>query len=84
MQVVARRWALLDVFYTESGAYPRAVLGQVTWQAGPLYWVSSPILLHVIFAACFLVSAAFAVGFGTRYVKWLLLLALVTVDCRHR
>jgi hypothetical protein len=83
MQVVARRWALLDVFYTESGAYPRAVLGQVTWQAGPLYWVSSPILLHVIFAACFLVSAAFAVGFGTRYVKWLLLLALVTVDCRH-
>ncbi|HEX2875121.1 MAG TPA: HTTM domain-containing protein, partial [Polyangiaceae bacterium] len=38
--------------------------------------------LHLAFATCLLVTLAFTVGFGTRWVKWLLLPALFTVDSR--
>jgi hypothetical protein len=74
---------VLEVFYTETGAYPIAALGRgVSWQAGPLYWVSSPGLLHFVFAACLLVTLAFTAGWGMRYVKWLLLPVLFTLDGR--
>jgi hypothetical protein len=83
LQLILRRWVLLEVFYTESGAYPRASLAQgVSWQAGPLYWVTSPLALHAFFCAAFVATAAFTAGFGTRYVKWLLLPALVAIDAR--
>jgi len=83
VQFVVRRWGVLDLFYTESGAYPIAALARgVTWQAGPLFWVRSPGLLHVIFGACLLVTLAFTAGYGTRYVKWLLLPVLFTLDAR--
>jgi len=83
MQFVVRRWSALDIFYTESGAYPVAALGRgVSWQAGPLYWVTSPVTLHLVFASCLLVVLAFTAGLGTRYVKWLLLPVLFTIDSR--
>lgn len=83
VQLVIRRWSVLDLFYTETGAYPLAAIARgVTWQAGPLAWVTSPVLLHVIFALCLLVTLAFTTGLGTRYVKWLLLPVLFTLDAR--
>lgn len=83
LQVVLRRWSTVDVFYVESGVYPRAALPQwMTWQAGPLCWISNPGALHAVFAFCFLVCLAFAVGVGTRYVKWLLLPVLFVIDGR--
>lgn len=82
-QAIVRRWAALDVFYSESGAYPRAALTRgVSWQAGPLYAVTSDTVLHIAFALCLAVALAFTFGAGTRYAKWLLLPALVTIDAR--
>jgi hypothetical protein len=78
-----RRWSTLDVFYTESGAYPVAGLTPSwTWEAGPLRWVTSPVVLHVVFASCLLVALAFTLGLGTRFVKWLLLPTLFALDSR--
>ncbi|MES1185110.1 MAG: hypothetical protein ABUL60_14955 [Myxococcales bacterium] len=83
VQFVVRRWSVLDLFYTESGVYPIAAIPSVSaWQDGPLYWVKSPVLLHAVFALCLLVTVAFTAGLGTRYVKWLLLPVLVTLDAR--
>jgi hypothetical protein len=82
-QLVVRRWSTLDVFYTESGAYPVAGLPPSwTWEAGPFRWVTSPVILHLVFAACLLVALAFTLGLGTRFVKWLLLPALFALDSR--
>jgi hypothetical protein len=73
----------LDIFYTETGAYPVAALGRgVSWQAGPLYWVTSSVTLKLVFASCLLITLAFTAGLGTRYVKWLLLPVLFTLDGR--
>lgn len=81
--MVIRRWGALDVFYTETGAYPIAALGRgVTWQAGPLFWVTNPAALNVVFAACLTIAVAFTLGLGTRYIKWLLLPVLFTLDAR--
>jgi len=82
VQFVIRRWGGLDVFYAEGGAYPAAALPRgTTWEI-PLRWVSSPAMLHVVFASCLLVVLAFTCGFGTRFVKWLLLPALFVLDGR--
>ena len=82
-QVVLRRWAMRDLFYTETGAYPLAALAQDgTWHGGPLGWATSTLAHHLIFAACLLVTLAFAVGLWARCVKWLLLPALFTIDAR--
>jgi hypothetical protein len=74
---------VLPLFYTETGTYPIAALGRgVSWQAGPLYWITSTALSHAIFALCLLTTLAFTAGLGTRYVKWLLLPVLFTLDGR--
>lgn len=81
--LVVRRWGALNVLYTQSGAYPvEALNASWGWEAGPLRWVTAPVVLHLVFAACLLVTLAFAVGFGTRWVKWFLLPALFTLDSR--
>lgn len=80
---MVRRWGVWDVLYTETGAYPVEALGSSWgWEAGPLRWVAAPVALHLAFAACFLITVAFAAGFGARWVKWLLLPALFTLDSR--
>ena len=82
-QVVVRHWAVLDVLYTGSGAYPVEALPSTWgWEAGPLRWVSNKVGLHLAFAACLLITLAFTAGLGTRWVKWLLLPALFSVDSR--
>lgn len=74
---------MLDVLYTESGAYPVEALGPSWgWEAGPLRWVTSKAVLHLVFAACLLITLAFTAGVGTRWVKWFLLPALFTLDSR--
>jgi hypothetical protein len=82
VQLVLRRWGGLDAFYAESGAYPVAALRSLTWEAGPLRWVTSAVALHLVFASCLLVAVAFTLGFGTRFVKWLLLPALFALNSR--
>src|SRR5689334_18965573 len=84
VQVVARRWGMLRVFYTETGPYPIAALRErvSAWEIGPLRWVTSERALHVVFALFLLVALAFTAGLWLRVVKWLLLPVLVTLDAR--
>lgn len=83
LQVVLRRWSMLEVFYAPSGAYPVAALNdQVGWTTGPLRWLTSVPALHAAFALCFLVTLAFTLGLWTRVVKWLLLPVLFSVHAR--
>ncbi len=82
--VVLRRWALLPVMYSATGAYPLEALGdEFTWQAGPLHWITSDFGLHVTFALCLLITLAFTLGVATRFVKWLLLPVLFTLHARQ-
>jgi hypothetical protein len=79
---MVRRWAALDVFYTESGVYPAAALPSgLTWEI-PLRWVASPLALHAVFASALLIACAFTLGLGIRLVKWLLLPALFLLNSR--
>lgn len=83
LYVVVRRWLTLPLLYSQDGAYPEAALApSVTWQAGPLRYISSDAGLHLAFALCALIALAVCVGFQTRYVKWLLLPAVWAVNHR--
>lgn len=54
----------------------------MTWQAGALRFVESPLPLRAVFAVITLLTLAFTLGFGTKFVKWLMFPALVTIDAR--
>jgi hypothetical protein len=83
VHVVLRRWGMLGLFYTETGAYPLAALpNQPAWTFGPLRWLTTAPELHAAFALCLLITLAFTAGLGTRVVKWLLLPVLFSIDAR--